>query len=52
MRRTRRTDSPDTVKFIVQFLKSALPVGSYDAHSVSTNNLPALLLKATQLVLE
>lgn len=38
MRRTRRTDSPDTVRFTVQFLKSTLPRGSYDAQPASSNN--------------
>lgn len=38
MRRTRRTDSPDTVRFTVRFLKSTLPQGSYDAQPASSNN--------------
>lgn len=38
MRRTRRTDSPDTVRFTVQYIKSTLPQGSYDAQTASSNN--------------
>lgn len=50
MRRTRRTDSSDTVRFSVQFSKSTMPQGSYDAQSASSSK-SAPILKATQPIL-
>lgn len=44
MRRTRRTDSADTVKFTVLFLKMTSPLGPYDAYPESTDKHPPLLL--------
>lgn len=43
MRRTRRTDSADTVKSTVLFLKTASPLGPYDAYPESTDKHPPLL---------